>query len=380
MSVDIALLGFGAIGRELARQLATNARATPWRVRVCAIIDRSGFVHEPNGFTWKCLMELRAHKANGNSLAAAAGGVAAGTAESLEIITSNRRSTRRSVLVDATAAYTTLFLERAIARGWDLVLANKLPLTDSRANVERLLALAQKRRRNLLYEATVGAGLPVIDTLRKLIESGDQIQSIEGCPSGTLGFIFGELGRGARFSDALRSAVAAGYTEPDPREDLGGADVARKALILGRLIGFRGELGDIAVDSLVPNGLAVGPRDEFLRRVDEIDAHWSERTSRAARRGRVLRYRARVTRRAISVGLVEVDSTSMLATLTGTDNQFAFTTTRYREQPLVITGPGAGAGVTAAGVYNDILAIAGSERRRARRVSASARSPRSAPV
>jgi len=379
MSVDVALLGFGTIGRELARQLATNARATTRTIRVCAVIDRSGFVHAPGGFTWKRLMELRAHKAHGDSLAAA-GGVAADTAESIETVTSHRRSPRRSVLVDATAAYTAPFLERAITRGWDLVLANKLPLTDSRVSVERLFALAEKRKRHLLHEATVGAGLPVIDTLRKLVESGDQIQSIEGCPSGTLGFIFGELGRGARFSDALRRAMIAGYTEPDPREDLGGADVARKALILGRLIGFRGELGDMAVESLVPEALTASPCAEFLHRVQEIDERWNERVANAARRGSVLRYRARVTRRAINVGLVEVDAASALGALAGTDNQFAFTTTRYRDQPLVISGPGAGAAVTAAGVYNDILAIAAAEHRRAKRVGTSARSRRSIPA
>jgi aspartokinase/homoserine dehydrogenase 1 len=204
----------------------------------------------------------------------------------------------------------------------------------------------------------VGAGLPVIDTLRKLLEAGDRVLRIEGCPSGTLGFLFGELGRGRTFSAALRAAMAAGYTEPDPRDDLSGTDVARKALILARLLGFRGDLADVAVESLVPEALRAVPRDEFLARLDALDAPWEARLRAARAEGRVLRYRVRVTRRAIAVGLVAVAPSDPLGTLTGTDNQFAFTTARYRAQPLVVTGPGAGAAVTASGVYGDLLRLA----------------------
>jgi aspartokinase/homoserine dehydrogenase 1 len=195
---------------------------------------------------------------------------------------------------------------------------------------------------------------------------------IEGCPSGTLGYLFGEMGRGRSFSAALRSAVAAGYTEPDPRIDLSGTDVARKALILARLLGFRGDLASLEVESLVPAALRDVPPTEFLARLDELDAEWDARVRAARARDRVLRYRARVTGRSIRVGLVAVPLTDPLGTLNGTDNQFAFTTTRYREQPLVITGPGAGAAVTAAGVYNDLqrLAADGATARVANRRSA----------
>ena len=133
-----------------------------------------------------------------------------------------------------------------------VVLANKRPLTTHRKLYDELRALADERGRRLLHETTVGAGLPIIDTFYKLAESGDRVSKIEGCPSGTLGFLFGEMGRGRPFSDALRRAIAKGYPEPDPREDLSGTDVARKALILGRLLGFPGEMGDIEVESLVP--------------------------------------------------------------------------------------------------------------------------------
>jgi bifunctional aspartokinase / homoserine dehydrogenase 1 len=208
----------------------------------------------------------------------------------------------------------------------------------------------------------VGAGLPVIDTLRKLQDSGDTVLSIEGCPSGTLGFLFGELGRGRPFSDALRAAVTAGFTEPDPRIDLSGTDVARKALILARRIGFNGDLRNVAIDSLVPPSLERVAVEEFLDRADELNALWDKRSREARSRGCVLRYRARATSSAVAVGLVEVAESDPLGSLQGTDNQFAFRTTRYADQPLVIRGPGAGPAVTAAGVFNDLLRLAAEPR------------------
>ena len=148
------------------------------------------------------------------------------------------------------------------------------------------------------------------------------------------------------------------YTEPDPREDLSGMDVARKALILGRLLGFEGELESVQVESLVPDE----PRDvsaaEFIERVEELDTLWRDRVERARAANTVLRYRAIATPRRIKVGLVVVNTQSPLASLSGTDNQFIFTTMRYKKNPLVITGPGAGPAVTAAGILNDVLKLA----------------------
>jgi aspartokinase/homoserine dehydrogenase 1 len=183
---------------------------------------------------------------------------------------------------------------------------------------------------------------------------------IDGCTSGTLGFLLSEIGRGRRFSETLRRAMEKGFTEPDPRDDLSGMDVARKALILGRLLGFAGELDDIALESLVPEPARRLSLKDFLARLDEFDAAWEERASEARQNGRVLRYVASVTRKRVEVGLRAVDASSPFASLSGTDNQVAFTTTRYRTNPLIITGPGAGPAVTAAGVLNDILELAAS--------------------
>jgi len=151
-----------------------------------------------------------------------------------------------------------------------------------------------------------------------------------------------------------------GYTEPDPREDLSGMDVARKALILARVLGFDGEMESVSVESLVPDDYRGLPASEFIGRLEELDSLWRERVDGARSRDSVLRYRATVTRDSVRVGLVAVSAASSLGALTGTDNQFSITTSRYRDNPIVITGPGAGVAVTAAGVLNDVLKLAGS--------------------
>jgi bifunctional aspartokinase / homoserine dehydrogenase 1 len=265
----------------------------------------------------------------------------------------------RPVLVDLTAHDTAAALELGLTHGMDLVLANKLPLAGRRGMSDSLWQTARARGRRILHEATVGAGLPIIDTYHKLTESGDRVERIEGLLSGTLGFVLGAVSDGAAFSHAVRTAMQRGYTEPDPREDLSGMDVGRKALILGRLLGYPGELSRSAVESLVPKWARAIPLAEFLERLPELDSGWRRRVAAAAKDGMVLRYVATVTRSRIAVGLRPVPSSSPLAALRGSDNQVVFTTARYKANPLVITGPGAGAEVTAAGVLNDILRLAG---------------------
>src|SRR5881275_646462 len=353
---DVVLLGFGQIGRTLAPMIA-KVKQEGLTLRIVGLIDRSGLVFDARGLSPRRLAALAAAKAKGAPLAKATGGRRAGAAEAVGFVA--RHALSNPVLVDLTADDTTDTIKAALGAGMHVVLANKRPVTADKRRYDALRAAAQTHGRRLLHEATVGAGLPIIDTYQKLVDSGDRVAKIEGCPSGTLGYLFGELGRGTRFSAALRGAIAKGYPEPDPREDLSGMDVARKALILGRLLGFAGELEDIAVESLVPDGGDGLSRDEFLRRLEEYDAPWEKRVAAAAARDGVLRYRAIVTPRRIRVGLVVVDASSPMASLNGTDNQFIFTTMRYKKNPLVITGPGAGPAVTAGGILNDVLKIAG---------------------
>ena len=358
---DVVILGFGRIGRELAAQIATAREARGSHgARVVAVIDSTGYAFEQRGISPRRLASLRGSKESGIALAEQRGGVGGTAQEALDHVAQHALS--RPILVDVTAGDTSAVLEAALRVGMDIVLANKRPLASptGKKQVGGLARSAAKRGRRLLHEATVGAGLPIIDTIKKLQESGDEILSIEGCPSGTLGYLFGELGRGASFSAALRAAMTAGYTEPDPREDLSGMDVARKALILGRLLGFQGELDAVQVESLVPEAFRSMPVTEFIDQLEEMDALWAERVTKARESNTVLRYRATASPASVHVGLVGVSLGSSFAALTGTDNQFAITTARYRSNPIVITGPGAGVAVTAAGVLNDVLKLAGS--------------------
>jgi len=354
--MEIILLGFGQIGRTLATLLG-QVRRPALSLRVAAVIDRSGFVFDPHGIGPRRLAGLVAHKRRGRPLARAPKG-RAGTAEQAIAHIAGYALTR-PVLVDLTADDTAPTLEAALTHGMDLVLANKRPLAGRRATSEALWQTASARGRRILHEATVGAGLPIIDTYHKLTESGDRVERIEGLLSGTLGYVLSEVSSGVPFSRAVRAAMHRGYTEPDPRDDLSGIDVGRKALILARLLGYQGELRRSAVESLVPKWARSLSRDEFLDRLEELDPGWKRRTAAAAAAGTVLRYVATVTRGKVAVGLRAVPAASPLAAIKGSDNQLVFTTARYKANPLVITGPGAGAEVTAAGVLNDILRLAG---------------------
>ena len=354
--MEVILLGYGQIGRTLA-DLVGRVRRPALSLKVAAVIDRSGFLFDPQGLGPRRLAALARDKRRGRPLAAAARGRAGGAEEAIAHIAGYALT--RPVLVDLTADDTAGALEAALLHGMDLVLANKRPIAGRRAASEALWQTARARGRRILHEATVGAGLPIIDTYHKLTESGDRVERIEGLLSGTLGYVLSEVGDGTPFSRAVRSAMRLGYTEPDPREDLSGMDVGRKALILARLLGYRGELGRASVESLVPKWARALSLPEFLERLDELDAGWKRRVDAARAQGSVLRYVATVTPSRIAVGLRPVPAGSPLASIKGSDNQLVFTTARYKANPLVIRGPGAGAEVTAAGVLNDILRLAG---------------------
>jgi bifunctional aspartokinase / homoserine dehydrogenase 1 len=354
--MEIVLLGFGQIGRALATLLARVNRPA-LSLRVAAVIDRSGFVFDPEGISARRLSALASEKRKGRRLADLPKGQAATALDAVSHIAGYALT--RPVLVDLTADDTSAALEQALTHGMDLVLANKRPLADRQAVSNALWQTARARGRRILHEATVGAGLPIIDTYHKLVESGDSVNRIEGLLSGTLGYVLSEVSGGIPFSRAVRSAMTKGYTEPDPRDDLSGMDVARKALILARLMGFQGELRQTAVESLVPRWARALPLSDFLGRLEELDPMWQRRIEAARSQASVLRYVASVSASEISVGVQAVPSTSPLAAIKGSDNQLVFVTDRYKANPLVITGPGAGAEVTAAGVLNDILRLAG---------------------
>jgi aspartokinase/homoserine dehydrogenase 1 len=246
-----------------------------------------------------------------------------------------------------------------LARGIHIVTPNKKANSGSLDLYARLLEAKRQGGSHYLYEATVGAGLPIIQTLRDLRETGDEIQRIEGILSGTLAYLFNVWDGTESFSTIVRAAKAKGYTEPDPRDDLSGIDFARKLIILGREMGLKLELGDVQLEGLVPPALASCGPEEFLDRLPEFDAPMAQRLQSARSRNRVLRYVGSLdaaTGKA-SVGLVELDRSHTFANINLTDNVVRFLTRRYNENPLVVQGPGAGPEVTAGGIFADLLRV-----------------------
>jgi len=364
----LTLLGFGRIGRELARQLVTQEshlrRELGVDLKVIGIADRSGIKVEEKGFSSAALQRVAKRKESGAKLFDSSSPLTLAELQAMMKTELWLLPSYRPILVDLTSEETSPLLEEALEYGFHIVLANKKPLAVSQLQFDALFAKAKERGLSIRYEATAGAGLPVFDTIAKLQESGDRIESIVGCFSGTLGYLMTAVEDGVPFSDAVRKAHALGYTEPDPRDDLSGMDVARKALILARRLGYHAELEDIAVEPLFTPDVDDANPDRFMTNLAALNDGFRERIERARKRNRALRYVATIHGGGLNVGLEEVPESSPLSRLRGTDNQVAIYSKRYKTNPLVVTGPGAGAAVTAAGVLNDIIAIAMEERRR----------------
>jgi len=245
-----------------------------------------------------------------------------------------------------------------LSQGIHIVTPNKKANSAAWGDYERVRAARRAAGSHYLYEATVGAGLPVIQTLRDLRETGDEIRRIEGIFSGTLAYLFNTWDGRESFSSVVKQAKALGYTEPDPRDDLSGMDVARKLIILAREMGLRLELGDAQVESLVPGALADCGVEDFLGRLHEFDAPMLARLEAARARGHVLRYVGSVDVAGhAQVGVVELPASHPFANIALTDNIVRFQTARYDKNPLIVQGPGAGPAVTAAGVFADLLRV-----------------------
>ncbi len=264
-----------------------------------------------------------------------------------------------AVLIDCTtSASLPSHYPEWIERGIHVITPNKKAGTAPYEQYKRLMAASRAYGKHFLYETTVGAGLPIIGTLKDMIKTGDRIKRIEGIVSGTLAYLFASYDGTVPFSTLLKEAKEKGYTEPDPRDDLSGMDVARKTVILAREIGFSVEVGDIQVLSLVPEELRDVPLAEFIQRSTLLDEPMMRLYREARAHDQVLRYVGTVESDGschVELGLYDADHA--FARAKGTDNVVAFTTDRYRNQPLVIRGPGAGPEVTAGGVFADLLRL-----------------------
>ena len=265
-----------------------------------------------------------------------------------------------TVLIDCTAsAEVAKRYPEWLASGIHVITPNKKANSADLPFYHRLHEARRAGGAHYLYETTVGAGLPVVQTLRDLRETGDEITSVEGIFSGTLAYLFNTYDGKKAWSDIVRDARQRGYTEPDPRDDLSGMDVARKLIILGREMGLELEMADVKVESLVPAGLEGDSIDDFMANLPKHDSTMSDRLATARSKGKVLRYVGRLTADGTAtVGVVELDSKHAFANIALTDNVVRFATRRYCDNPLIVQGPGAGPEVTAGGVFADLLRLA----------------------
>ena len=341
-TIAVVLLGTGVVGGALLRLLDTPA-AAPLRLVGAANSRRQQT--DPARLAQRNLRDQLRNEGESRDDAALLAALEASGA-------------RVKVIIDASASADLAARHASwLARGYHVVTANKA-LAGGELAGWRTLQAALAGGACYGDAATVGAGLPVLSTLRRLRGCGDSLLTLEGVFSGSLSYLFNQYDGSRPFSALLAEARALGYTEPDPRSDLSGEDVARKLLILARHAGFVLGSDEVEVESLVPPPLRGVDVATFLDRLAELDAPLAERHAQARSRGNVLRFLARLNQRGRArVGLVEVAQTHPAARLYGTDNQFALTTTRYNTQPLVIQGPGAGPEVTAQALLGDVLAL-----------------------
>lgn len=263
------------------------------------------------------------------------------------------------VFVDCTASAEVAGLyQELLEHNVNIVAANKIAASDNYEDYHRLKEIAKQRDVKFLFETNVGAGLPIISTLNNLINSGDKILRIEAVLSGTLNYIFNVLSEEIKLSDAITRAMNEGYSEPDPRIDLSGKDVVRKLVILAREAGYRLEQDDVEKNLFIPDEFFEGSVEDFFKAVKTLDDDFETRRSEAQATNRHFRFVARFDTSSASVSLESVSTDHPFYNLEGSNNVISLTTSRYHEHPIIIKGYGAGAEVTAAGVFADIISIA----------------------
>ena len=350
--VDIYLAGTGLIGGELLRQIEEQSghifSELNLRLRVRGIINSRFMMFSCEG--------LKADDWNRVAGKDGGDGVQKANIEEFVVRMVEQRAPH-TLFADCTSSAGVVALyPQILSAGVSVVTPNKRANSESYEFYLRIKEACRRGGSGYLYETCVGAGLPVIGPLRDLMLCGDSVVEIEGVFSGTLSYIFNSYDGSVPFSALVKRAMEMGYTEPDPREDLNGKDVARKLLILAREAGYRIEPENIVVESLIPEGVpSSGGVEEFFVEMEQRDSLFERRLEIARNSGRVLRYIARFSEGSASVSLVDVDSSSRFYNLKSSDNMISFKTKYYSERPVVIQGPGAGAVVTACGVLSDII-------------------------
>lgn len=348
--LHLFVVGVGLIGSTLIEQIREQAaflkEKRSLEIKIVGLANSTKMLFDENGIEldgWKELL-----LANGEKLSLPA------YVERMKGL-----NLSNSIFVDNTASEELpRFYEEILGSSISISTPNKLATSSSYEQYQRLKRIAARRGVPFLYETNVGAGLPVIGTLEDLITSGDRILRIEGVLSGTMSFIFNNFKSGQSFSAIVREAKRLGYTEPDPRDDLGGADVRRKLLILARETGLPLEASDVRIERILPKAAqAANSVDAFFEELEKSDGHFEAMAAAAAAEGKALRMIASLEDGVATIGLRAVDASHPFYSLSGSDNMIVFTTERYKERPLVVRGPGAGAAVTAAGVFAEVVRI-----------------------
>jgi aspartokinase/homoserine dehydrogenase 1 len=263
-----------------------------------------------------------------------------------------------SIFVDCTANEQVAKLyPELLGSNVSIVTANKVAASSEYENYALLKKTAKRKGVKFLFETNVGAGLPIITTLNDLVNSGDSILKIEAVLSGTLNYIFNTISEKVPLSETIRLAKELGYAEPDPRIDLSGVDVARKLLILVRESGYEFEMKDIKINTFIPPRYFEGGVDDFWKAIPEMDSEFESNRKKLAESGKMWRFVAKFDQGKAEIGLQEISAGHPFADLQGSNNLVMFTTERYQEFPMIIKGYGAGAAVTAAGVFADIIRV-----------------------
>lgn len=346
-SIEVFAFGCGTIGGALIDQIKVqhdNLASQNINIKVVAIANGHQMILNENGIDLSTWREELKKSEDKNDLS-----------KIFEFVKVNRPM--NPIFVDCTASYDLpeKYIE-ILNAGMHIATPNKRANSMSMEYYKALRATANKMHRRFLYETNVGAGLPIIDTLQTLFSTGDKLTGFNGIMSGSLSYIFGKLDEGLSFSKAVLEAKDLKFTEPDPRDDLGGLDVARKALIVARESGMSLELDDIEMRSIFPADFNTeGTTEEFLKRLPEVDKYFADKMAQLKKENKVLRMGASIKDGKVSVGILEVGATDPLYGVKGGENAFVFQTARYSPIPLTVRGYGAGAEVTAAGVFGDIL-------------------------
>ncbi len=349
-TLELYLWGVGTVGSqvlELLERQIPELRSGNLDFRLCGIANSRRMALDADGIEPGRAKALLAQASSPSDLAALAAFI-------------KGRRPEVAVFVDCSAneglaqAY-----PRILEAGFHVVSANKKANAGPLADYRAIREAASRSRRHFYYETHVGAGLPVIDTVKGLMAAGDRLVRFEGVLSGSLSYILGQLGEGVALSESVRSAMAQGFTEPDPRDDLSGADVARKVLILARESGMALEPTDVKLEGLLPADFdSSGPLEDFLARLPQLDEPFRQRIAALKAEGKVLRYAGSVGPDGARTGLLEAGPEHPLYGIQGGENALSFLTAHYSPRPMVIRGYGAGAAVTAAGVLSDVQRLA----------------------